>query len=112
MADCIFCKIIAGEIAVTPVHRDDDVVVITDINPQAPKHLLAIPVKHVETLAELSESDPAVTARLMAVAASTGRSQSPDGFRLVVNTGENGGQTVDHAHVHILGGRPMGWPPG
>ena len=110
---CIFCKIIAGEIPARFAHRDAEVVAIADVNPQAPKHLLVIPVKHVETLPEFAASEPAaLVAKLFAVAAKLGREQSAQGFRLVVNTGLEGGQTVDHVHVHVLAGRPMTWPPG
>ncbi|HET9030148.1 MAG TPA: HIT domain-containing protein [Candidatus Aquilonibacter sp.] len=113
MADCIFCKIIAGEIPARFVHRDDDVVVITDVNPQAPEHLLVLPVRHVANVADLAaENDDALMAKLFGTAAQVGREQSANGFRLVVNTGPDGGQTVDHAHVHVLAGRPMTWPPG
>ncbi|HET7814338.1 MAG TPA: HIT domain-containing protein [Candidatus Baltobacteraceae bacterium] len=111
--NCIFCKIAAGEIPATFAHRDDDVIAITDVNPQAPQHLLVLPVRHAANLPELAgagEND--LIAKLFATAAQLGREVSSDGFRLVVNTGELGGQTVDHVHIHVLGGRPMQWPPG
>lgn len=111
--DCIFCKIIAGDIPAHFVHRDEDVVVINDVNPQAPEHLLVIPVRHVTDVAELASlNDERLMAKLFEIAAQVGREQSENGFRLVVNTGPAGGQTVDHVHVHVLAGRLMHWPPG
>lgn len=113
MTDCIFCKIIAGEIPAKFVHRDDDVVVIQDVNPQAPKHLLVMPVKHVASLPEfVGFEPPELVAKLFSVAGQLGREQSAAGFRAVVNTGPDGGQTVDHLHIHVLAGRQMHWPPG
>ena len=110
---CIFCKIIAGEIPGKFVHRDDDVVVIEDVNPQAPKHLLVMPVKHVPTYAEfVGFESPELVAQLFSVAGQLGREQSASGFRAVINTGVDGGQTVDHLHIHVLAGRAMSWPPG
>ena len=111
--DCIFCKIIAGDIPATFEYRDENVVVIRDVNPQAPQHLLVMPVRHVSNVAQLaSENDDQLMSALFTVAAQAGRERSEDGFRLVVNTGDDGGQTVDHVHVHVLAGRPMTWPPG
>ena len=111
--DCIFCKIAAGEIPARFVHRDDDIMAIVDVNPQAPQHLLVMPVKHFENIADLAhEHDDALMAKLFETAAQLGREQSGTGFRLVVNTGADGGQTVDHLHVHVLAGRFMAWPPG
>lgn len=113
MTDCIFCKIIAGEIPARFVHRDDDVVVIQDVNPQAPKHLLVMPVKHVPGLPEFVGFEPPdLVAKLFSVAGQLGREQSAAGFRAVINTGPEGGQTVDHLHIHVLAGRQMHWPPG
>lgn len=110
---CIFCKIAAGGIAAHFAHRDEDVIAIADVNPQAPQHLLVLPVRHATNLPELAAAgDGALIAKLFATAAQLGREVSGDGFRLVVNTGELGGQTVDHVHIHILGGRQMHWPPG
>ncbi len=111
--ECIFCKIAAGEIPVTPVYHDDEVLAIADINPQAPTHLLVMPVAHHANIAALSDAgDAALTAKLFAIAAKLGRERGANGFRLVMNTGDDGGQTVDHLHVHLLAGRAMGWPPG
>ncbi len=110
--DCIFCKIAAGELPVEPVYRDDDVMVIHDINPMAPHHVLVMPTRHVENVVELADMDGELVGKLFSVGAKMGREQAGGGFRLVVNTGAEGGQTVDHVHVHVLAGRLMGWPPG
>jgi len=111
--NCLFCKIVAGQIPAEAVHRDDDVIVIADVNPQAPKHLLVMPVKHFANLPELAGfGSQELLAKLFSVAAQVGREQDADGFRIVVNTGPAGGQTVDHIHIHVLAGRNMTWPPG
>ncbi len=112
-SNCIFCKIVNGEIPARFAHRDDRVVAISDVNPQAPTHLLVMPVAHHANIGELSDAaDRALTAELFAVASRLGREHGPDGYRLVMNTGADGGQTVDHLHVHVLAGRQMSWPPG
>lgn len=111
-SQCIFCKIIAGEIPAAFEHRDDDVVVIEDVNPQAPHHLLVMPVKHVANLAELAAQAPELVQKLFARAAKIGSARGDGGYRAVINTGVDGGQTVDHLHVHVLAGRQMHWPPG
>lgn len=111
--DCLFCKIAAGEIPAHMVHQDDDIVAITDINPQAPHHLLVMTRKHFANVADLAGyGPPDLMAKLFSVAAQLGREQDAAGFRLVTNTGEIAGQSVDHVHVHVLAGRPMSWPPG
>jgi histidine triad (HIT) family protein len=113
MGDCIFCKIAAGQVPAQIVHRDDEVIVIEDLNPQAPSHALVIPVTHHATIAGLTQAEPALAARLLAVASELGAARGGErGFRLVVNTGEHGGQTVGHVHLHVLAGREMSWPPG
>ncbi len=116
MADCVFCKIGAGEIPAKVVYRDEDVVAIEDLNPQAPTHLLVMPVQHYATLWEAAAAKSeggALAARLVELAAQLGTERGgSNGFRLVVNTGPDGGQTVDHVHIHVLAGRPMTWPPG
>jgi histidine triad (HIT) family protein len=114
MDDCIFCKIAAGEVPAKIVYRDDNVVAIEDLNPQAPAHLLVIPRDHFPSLVEsIGDGGDALTAALFSVAARLGREHGgAGGFRLVVNTGPDGGQTVAHVHVHVLAGRPMAWPPG
>ena len=113
-SDCIFCKIVRGEVPATFAYRDDDVVAIEDLNPQAPVHLLVLPRKHYADVGELvAAGDPRAAQTLLSAAARLGRQRGgPAGFRLVANTGTDGGQTVGHLHVHVLAGRPMGWPPG
>ena len=112
-SSCIFCKIIAGEIPANFVHRDEDVVAITDVNPQAPQHVLVMPVRHVPTLAEFTASEaPELVSKFFSVAGQLSRELSANGSRAVINTGPEGGQTVDHLHVHVLAGRQMQWPPG
>src|SRR5215469_1522279 len=111
--DCIFCKISRGEIPAKEVYRDGDVLAIEDVNPQAPVHLLVMPSQHHSNIAALSDrGDGSLVAKLIEVASRLGRERDGGGFRLVINTGPNGGQTVDHLHVHVLAGRPMTWPPG
>ncbi len=111
--DCIFCKIIAGEIPAETLYRDGDVIAIADVHPQAPTHLLVMPVRHIANIGEFSpESDAALIGKLIATAARLARERASNGYRLVVNTGPDGGQTVDHAHVHVLAGRHLTWPPG
>lgn len=111
---CIFCKIAKKEIPSKVVFEDDDVFAFHDTNPQAPTHVLVIPKRHITGLGEASPADEGVLGRLLLaarrVAEETGIAQS--GFRTVINNGAHAGQTVFHLHVHVLGGRPMGWPPG
>ena len=109
---CIFCKVAAGEIPATVVKRGDGMLAFRDINPQAPTHLLVIPVKHVASLNDTS--DPQLIGRLMLFARELAREVgiADQGYRVVVNTNPDGGQTVFHLHLHVLGGRPMTWPPG
>lgn len=112
--DCLFCRIREGHIPVQPVHRDEHCFVLQDINPQAPTHLLVIPNKHVPTVNDLGPDDHALVGHLFTTAAAMARARglSESGYRIVVNTQADGGQTVFHLHVHLLGGRPLGWPPG
>lgn len=109
MTDCIFCKIANHEIPVKAVFEDDLCLAFPDINAQAPTHLLVIPKQH---FANVTNSGDSLLGHLLKAAASIGERELPDGFRIVINTGENGGQTVDHLHLHLLGGRNMKWPPG
>lgn len=112
-ADCLFCRIVAGEIPATKVYEADDLVAIRDINPQAPTHLLLLSARHVASVAELTEADAPLLGRLFTTAAELARQEGLDGgWRLVANVGADGGQTVPHLHLHLLGGRPMRWPPG
>jgi histidine triad (HIT) family protein len=111
--DCIFCKIVAGELPATFVHQDADIVAIDDANPQAPTHVLVIPRRHIATLLEVGERDAPLIGRIHQVASAIARQRRLDnGFRVVVNNGRGAGQTVYHLHFHLLGGRPLQWPPG
>lgn len=111
---CLFCRIIAGELPSTKVHEDDLVVAIRDIEPEAPTHLLILPREHIRSAADLGEGHATLLGRLFVVAAELARSEgvADAGYRLVTNVGDQGGQSVHHLHVHLLGGRQMGWPPG
>lgn len=114
MSDCLFCKIAAKTIPAKVVHEDDQCVAFDDINPQAPVHTLVIPRRHVASMAELNEADAGLLGHLLLVGNQVAKQKgiAEGGYRLVVNTGRNGGQTVFHLHLHLLGGRPMHWPPG
>lgn len=114
MSDCIFCKIAEKKIPSKIVHEDDKVMAFNDVNPQAPTHVLVIPRKHVASIAELNEADAGLLGHLMLIGSKIAGQKgiAEGGYRLVVNTGKHGGQTVFHLHLHVLGGRPMHWPPG
>lgn len=114
MSDCIFCKIIAGEIPADVVLENDDVLVFRDLNPQAPTHLLAIPKKHIATINDLEKEDAEVTGKLFLAAQKMAAEEglTDGGYRVVMNCGEAAGQAVFHIHLHILGGRKLTWPPG
>ena len=113
MSHCLFCRIRDGQIPAKRVYQDDRVVAFRDINPQAPTHILVIPRKHIPSLHEASDEDEAVLGHMHLVAARLAREEKLDqGFRTVVNDGEGAGQSVWHLHLHLLGGRPMRWPPG
>jgi histidine triad (HIT) family protein len=111
---CVFCKIVAGEIPAKPVYEDAHCVAVRDVNPVAPTHVLVLPRRHVETINDLAESDEALAGHLVRaggiVAKQLGLAEN--GYRLVFNTNADAGQTVFHIHLHVLGGRPMHWPPG
>ncbi len=111
---CIFCKIVAGEIPAAKVYEDERAVAFRDINPQAPTHALVIPRRHVASLGEAGEGDEALLGHLLLVAARVAREagHAGRGFRTVINSGADAGQTVFHIHVHVLGGRRLTWPPG
>lgn len=111
---CIFCKILAGEIPAKVVFEDDLVVALEDINPQAPHHYLIIPRKHIRTTVDLTTADNAMIGHIFQVAGKIAHDLgfADDGFRVVNNCNELGGQVVWHIHFHLLGGREMGWPPG
>ena len=111
--DCLFCRIAAGSIPAKKIFEDEHAVAIHDINPQAPLHALVIPKKHLASLAETDAGDAALLGHLLEVARDLALEQRlGQGYRVVINTGPNGGQTVDHLHLHVLGGRQMHWPPG
>ena len=111
--NCLFCKLVRREIPATLVHEEAEVIAFRDIAPQAPTHILVIPTRHYPSLDEAS-ADPALLGRLLAttqaIAVQEGLDQS--GYRVAINTGIDGGQSVAHLHLHLLGGRPLGWPPG
>ena len=112
--DCLFCKIVAGEIPADIVYKSDTAVAFRDINPQAPTHVLVIPRKHIATINDITEGDQAIVGSLYTaakeIAAAEGMEES--GYRAVMNCNEGAGQTVFHIHLHVLGGRQLGWPPG
>ena len=111
--DCIFCKIVKGEIPSKKVREDEFSLAFHDIEPKAPTHILVIPKKHVASLAEARPADEALLGRLLLAAAEIAREQELGrGYRVVISTGPEGGQTVDHLHLHLIGGRQMHWPPG
>ena len=114
MTDCLFCRIGAGEIPSDKVYEDDEVLAFRDINPRAPVHILIIPKKHVATLNDFEDADQAIAGRLLLASRQIASDEGidGDGYRLVVNCNENGGQDVFHVHLHLLGGRRMTWPPG
>jgi histidine triad (HIT) family protein len=112
-SDCLFCRITAGEIPAETVYEDDLVLAIRDINPQAPTHILLMPVEHIASAAELTELHGPMLGRLFATAAELARTEHlDDGWRVVSNVGRQAGQSVDHLHVHLLGGRDTRWAPG
>ncbi|MGY4879649.1 histidine triad nucleotide-binding protein [Vreelandella aquamarina] len=112
--DCLFCKMINREIPADIVYEDDDVLAFNDINPQAPTHILIIPKKHIATLNDIEESDLAIIGRLQFTAAKLAKEKgfAEDGYRVVMNCNEMGGQTVYHIHMHLMGGREFTWPAG
>jgi len=113
MSDCLFCRIVAGEIPATVVLDTDEVLAFRDIAPAAPTHVVVVPKAHHVDVAALTAADPGLAGRLLAAGAAVAAQEGLDeGFRLVFNTGAHGGQTVFHVHLHVLGGRHMGWPPG
>lgn len=112
MEDCLFCKFADGEIPVNKVYKDEDFVIIRDINPQAKNHFLAIPKRHFKYLAEMTEDDAALVARMLKKIPTLEKElELSGGYRLVINQGDDAGQTVPHLHIHILSGQKMGWQP-
>ncbi len=114
MSECLFCEIVRGKIPATLVHEDPDVVAFEDIDPQAPVHLLVVPRKHVPTLNDLSPEDDALAGKLLRVAARLAqeRGVAASGWRATVNVNRDAHQLVFHVHLHVMGGRRFGWPPG
>jgi len=115
MADaCIFCRIAAGEIPATVVHETPDTLAFRDINPRSPVHVLVIPRRHVASIAELGPEDQELAGRLLLAAGEVARQEgiTDQGYRVISNIGAWGGQTVDHLHLHVMGGRAFHWPPG
>ncbi len=111
--DCIFCKIVNGEIPSNKAYEDDKVLAFYDLEPQAPVHILIIPKEHITSAAEINENNSAVVAHIFEVAAKLAREKGLDnGFRIVSNAGESAGQSVKHLHFHLMGGRDFGWPAG
>lgn len=112
--DCLFCKIIAGEIPSSKVYEDDLVYAFNDISPAAPTHVLIIPKNHISSANELNEENAAIVSHIFLVAGKIAKQLgiAENGYRIVNNCGKDGGQTVGHLHFHLLGGRNLGWPPG
>ena len=114
MADCVFCGIAEGRIPAKIMCEGEDTVAFRDLNPQAPTHILVIPRRHIASIADTDRSDTGVLGAVLATAVEIAAAEGLDqpGYRLVINHGADGGQSVGHLHVHLLGGRPMTWPPG
>jgi len=110
--DCLFCSIVAGDVPAEVVATSERSLAFRDVNPQAPTHVLVVPRAHHRDAAELAAADPAGVADLVAVAAEVATQEGLAGYRLVLNTGAEAGQTVFHTHLHVVGGRDLGWPPG
>lgn len=111
--DCLFCKIVNGDIPCNKVYEDDKVLAFRDIEPQAPTHILIIPKEHIKSASEISSSNSDVVAHIFEVAAKIAETEGlDDGFRIVTNCGDNAGQTVKHLHFHLMGGRQFTWPAG
>lgn len=114
MSDCLFCKINQGEIPANKVYEDDDVTVFRDTGPQAPTHVLVIPKKHISTINDLQAEDAELVGKMFLAAQKVAEQEgiADSGYRTVMNCNEGAGQSVFHIHLHVLGGRPMHWPPG
>lgn len=113
MSGCLFCRIVAGDVPGDVVHETERTLAFRDISPQAPTHVLVIPKDHHADVGAVADADPALLADVFTAAVAVARSEGlRGGYRLVANSGEDGGQTVHHLHVHVLGGRGLGWPPG
>ena len=113
MSDCLFCRVVAGEVPADVVHETERTLAFRDIGPQAPTHVLVVPREHHADMSAVVDADRSLAAEVMATAVAVARQEGLDGgYRLVANTGDDGGQTVHHLHVHVLGGRGLRWPPG
>jgi histidine triad (HIT) family protein len=113
MSDCLFCRIVEGSLPARIVHRDEHCTAFWDIRPQAPTHLLIVPNRHLDSLDAAKEEDAALLGHLLLTAARLAEQLGLEqGYRVVINTGREAGQSVFHLHLHLLGGRPLGWPPG
>jgi histidine triad (HIT) family protein len=114
MADCIFCKIGARQIQAMVVYEDPDILAFRDINPQAPVHILVIPKKHYDSINDFGAADQALAGKLVLAAQQIAAQEkiADRGYRMIMNSGNEGGQSVAHVHLHLLGGRQLGWPPG
>ena len=114
MDNCLFCKIINGEITATKIYENEHIIAFNDIDPKAPIHILVIPKKHIRSINELNSSDINLAGEIILAAKKIAKDQGVNskGFRVVFNTNDDGGQTVYHIHMHIMGGRQMQWPPG
>ena len=114
MDNCLFCKIINGEITATKIYENEHIIAFNDIDPKAPIHILVIPKKHIRSINELNSSDINLAGEIILAAKKIAKDQGVDskGFRVVFNTNDDGGQTVYHIHMHIMGGRQLQWPPG
>jgi histidine triad (HIT) family protein len=114
MSDCLFCRIVSREIPASIVYEDERVLAFNDINPQASTHVLVIPKRHIPTLSDLTAEDDAIVGEVVrrAAAIAAERGIAAGGFRTVFNTNRDAGQTVFHVHLHLIGGRALGWPPG
>ena len=110
--DCVFCKIAGGEIPTDKIYEDEDIIAFNDLDPQAPIHFLVIPKKHITSLATLDEADSLLIGKIMLVIQKLAKENNLEGYRVVTNIGEEGGQSVPHLHFHVLGGRAFHWPPG
>lgn len=112
MNDCLFCRIVAGEIPSERVLEDDEIIAFRDVNPVAPTHVLVIPRRHVRDMQSLTDADADLVAALFRGVRQVADAEGLRSYRIVSNTGAEAGQSVDHLHLHLLGGRPMAWPPG
>jgi len=114
MADCLFCRIVAGDIPAALIHQDDDLVAFNDIQPQAPLHVLIVPRRHIATVNDLTAPDEVLVGRMLRTASAIAQAHghAGRGYRTVFNCNADAGQTVFHLHLHLLAGRGLGWPPG